>query len=341
MIIWIEQLYQESLQGKQQSTAALGFDGLMAGTAERAGYGLRASQADGLSAAEEKEIELYVAEGYREFLLAHEWGFTKPTATSVLWATTDGTATMSVSGTGNKTVTASADTFFPTMVGHTIVSTNGSYVIDNYSSATAVTVTTSASADDGEAFTITANGAYRLPDDFGGLLTDVYFQAGDGWWLPLAETGVTEVWEQQQITEGTGRPTMCAVEMLATSGATGQRADLLVWRIPDTDYNVKYQYQVLPDKLTGTDFPYGAARHAGTMQYACLAAMERSKFQLIDGPYQRQYDRLLRMSIRADNRGARAHSLGLLISAQPHGRFRGRRSYPLANRVSVGGEFFP
>lgn len=340
MIIWIDQLFQESVQGKQESSAALNFDNLMALVAERTGYGYRANQNAGLSADEETEISLYVEEGQRDFLLSYEWGFMKPVATSVLWATNAATTTMTAGGEGNATITASAATFFPTMVGHTIVSTNGSYVIDGYVSTTVVTVASDASADDGEAFQITADGHYRLPDDFGGLLGDVYFQANDGLWLPLANTGVAELLELLQVSSGTGRPTVCAVVPVNVAGTIGQRFDLAAWRIPDTNYTIRYQYQVLPDLLTANGYPYGGARHAETIKYACLAAMERSKHQLADGPNQRHYNRLLALSIKADQRGGRADSLGFLVDARP-GRWRRGNYAPLARSVTVGGTSFP
>jgi hypothetical protein len=340
MIIWIDRLYQSSIEGKVESTAALKSDNLMALVAERAGYGYRGDQAAGLSAAEETEIELYVAEGYREFLLAYDWSFTKPVATSVLWATTAATTTMAASGEGNKTITASAATFYPTMIGHTIVSTNGSYLIDGYVSSTVVIVTAGASADDGEAFQITANGNYRMPDDFGGLLSDVYFQAGDGRWQPLANTGVAELLELLQVSTGTGRPTVCAIEPAVVSGTIGQRFDLVAWRISDSDYTARYQYQVLPDKLIAGTYPYGGARHAETIKYACLAAMERGKHQLANGPSQVQYSRLLAMSIKADQRGARAQTLGFLVNARPS-RWRRGSHAPLAGTVTVGGISYP
>lgn len=339
MIIWIDQLFKTSLQGKVESSAALKFDDLMSIVAERAGYGYRRDQNAGLSAAEELEIELYVAEGQRDFLLSYDWGFMEPVATSVFWATTKSTTTMTVGGEGARTVTASVATFFPTMVGHTIVSTNGSYVIDGYASSTVVTVTTDASADTGLAFQITADGIYRLPDDFGGLIGDVYFQAADGLWKPLMSTGIAELLELFQNSTGTARPTVCAIESVNVTGEIGQRSNLWAWRIPDSDYTVRYQYQVLPDKLVASGYPYGGARHAETIKHACLAAMERGKFQLADGPYQRQYNRMLALSIKADQRGARAGSLGFLVNARPGG---GRGSFfPQARTVTVGGVKFP
>lgn len=341
MIIWIDQLFKSSLQGKVESSASLRFDDLTALVAERTGYGFRANQAAGLSADEETEVGLYVDEGQREFLLSYDWSFMQPVATSVLWGTTTATTTMTVDGEGNRTVTTSVATFFPTMVGHKIVSTNGSYEIDGYLSSTVVTVTTDASADTGLAFQITADGAYRLPDDFGGLIGDVFFQSGEGRWTPLALTGVAELLELFQVSTGTGRPTVCAIESVnvSASGGIGQRFNLLSWRVSDTDYTIRYQYQVLPDKLKASGYPYGGARHAETIKYACLAAMERSKFQLADGPLQRQYNRLLALSIKADQRGARAGSLGFMVNARPHRR-RGSY-YPLAGTVTVGGTKFP
>ena len=338
MLLKLDRLFQDSLKGKVESTSALKFDDLMALVAERASYGYRADQTAGLSADEEKEIQLYVEEGQRDFLISYDWGFMQPVATSVLWGTTPSATTMAVGGEDSRTITASVATFFPTMVGHAIVSTNGSYVIDGYSSSTVVTVETNASADTGLSFQITADGAYRLPDDFGGLIGDVYFQANDGLWQPLTNTGVAELLELFQVSTGTGRPSVCAIESINVSGTIGQRSDMMAWRIPDSDYTIRYQYQVLPDTLVAGGYPYGGARHAETIKYACLAAMERSKFQLADGPLQRYYDRLLALSIKADQRGARAGSLGFMVNARPNRR---GSYYPLARSVTVGGTKFP
>lgn len=340
MIIWIEQLFQGALQGRIESTAALGFGDLMAVVAERAGYGYRTTQAAGLSAEEEIEIGLYVAEGQRDLYLSYDWSFLKPVATSTLWATTTAATTMAVAGEDNATITASAATFYPTMIGHTIVSMNGSYVISGYMSPTVVTVATDASADDGEAFQITADGSYRLPDDFGGLLGDVFFQANEGRWIPLANTGVAELLGLLQVSTGTGRPTVCTVESIVTSGAIGQRSNLLVSRIPNSNYTVRYQYQVLSDELAAGGYPYGGARHAETLKYACFAALERGKWRIADGPDQRNYNRLLALSIRADQRGARAGTLGFLVNARPT-RWRRGSYYPQAGTVTVGGVAYP
>lgn len=327
-----------------ESTAALSYDDLMRVVSERAGYGFFATQGEGLTADQETEILTYVDEGYRTFLLAHEWSFTRPLTTSVLFATTDATTTMTVSGAGNTTITASAATFFPTMIGHTIVSTNASYVISAYTSSTVVTVTTDASADNGLAFQITANGSYRLPDDFGGLIGEVFYQQGDGRWIPIAQLGVAELVELLQITEGTGRPTSCAVDPqpLSTSETIGQRHDLLAWRIPDADYTIRYRYQVLPDKLVTTAYPYGGALHAETIKYACLSAMERTKFVTVNGPYDQQFQKLLVQSIKRDNRGARANSLGFMVNAR-RTRLGSRGTYflPFPNSITVEGQSFP
>lgn len=399
-----------------ESTSALKFDDLMAIVSERIGSGYRANQAAGLSADEETEIELYVAEGYAEFLLAYEWSFLKPTATSVLWATATGTlsssALLGASTTGaptydsdtlKSTVIADAAIFHANLIGKTLNFTVGgaftitdvdsttqlkvsgdassegaeaftitevykltasaaafyasmervsftfdagsAYTILSYVSTTVVYVSGDASGESGtDTFTVTADGSYPLPDDFGGLLGDVFFQADEGRWIPLANTGVAELLELLQVSTATGRPTICAVDPqtvpAAASDATGQRSNLLAWRIADADYTVRYQYQVLAPRLVANGYPYGGAGHAETLKYFCLAAMERSKFQLAEGPLWRQSQRLLALSIRADQRGTRARTLGFLVSARPRHRRRG--SYgPQAGTVTVGGVAYP
>jgi hypothetical protein len=329
-----------------ESTAALRHDDYMQLTAERIGYGLRKDQAAGLSADEESEVTLYVKEGYREFILAYEWSFMRPTNSSVLWPTTTGT----VSGTpskdnGTTSVTATANKFYPSMVGRTFTfDTSGTgYEIASYTSATDIKVTGDASGETADdTFTITADGFYAMPFDFGGLLGEVFFDYGDGRWLPLDQVGVAELLEQLMITTGTGRPTQCAINPhRVDSGDTrGQRHDLMAWRIPDAIYTVRYQYQVLPDVLVTNDYPYGGAMHAQTILYSCFAAAERGKQKLVNGPDQQYYDKLLRGSIKRDQRGTRADKLGFMVNAQVRGR-RHTQFLPFAQNITVGGESFP
>ena len=78
MIIWIDELYGSAIAGRVEVTSAFTYDNLMALVAERSGYGYRATEDEGLDAKELLEIDLYVQDGYREWLLSYVWSFLEP-----------------------------------------------------------------------------------------------------------------------------------------------------------------------------------------------------------------------------------------------------------------------
>ena len=128
--------------------------------------GRRSDVAAGLSTAQNSNVNAAVESGEARFAGAHDWGFLRPRLNLTLWPTVTGTAAAGLT----TTVTATTAKFHPSMVGHSIVFTAGStYTITAYTSSTVITVNTTAAADSSKAFTVTADGIYRLPDDYGGM----------------------------------------------------------------------------------------------------------------------------------------------------------------------------
>lgn len=115
------------------------------------------------------------------------WRWQYPKGTVVLWPDASGTASGVYDGTSETTITASAAAFYNSMEGHDLTIGGTAYEIASYSSSTVVTVTGDATATD-EAFTITATGAYTLPDDFSG---QVY---GEAIWTADTNEGVSPEW---------------------------------------------------------------------------------------------------------------------------------------------------
>jgi hypothetical protein len=319
-----------------ESTSALSQTEYMKITSEAAGYGYRATAGDGLTANEVTEITLYVDGGYRDFLNAYDWSFTRPLTTSVLWAAASGTT----SGAQTTTLTAAAATFFPTMIGATVTFTvsGSTFVISGYTSSTVVTLTSTAAAEgDAKAFTIATVGEYRLPDNFGGISGDIYYQSNDGRWMPILHVGLSEVMLLLQSTTGTSRPTHIAVSPLEIGTTTGQRFAFLAWRIPNADYTIRYRYQVLADSMGVGEFPYGGSQHAETLKFSCLAQMDRMKFGGSRG-FEGMYQKLLAQSIRRDRKFMAPGQVGFSNSGYGYGRYG---CVPRASNISVGGEFFP
>lgn len=241
---------------------------------------------------------------------------------------------------GLSQVTATVAKFFAEMEGATFTYDTSStgYTILSYQSTTVLYLEGTATGEtSGDTFTITATGSYRLPDNFGGLMGDVWFGLNVGSYRPLKNCGVAELMELLQATSSPSRPTKVAEEWLVL-GNTGQRANFLVWTIPDTNYPIKYQMMILPEALVLGNYPYGTAQHAETLKYACFAARELSKTHG-HGSDNTEFNRLLGFSVRRDRKHG-PRSLGILKNANPYYRGRDSRRYR-SNRVSYNGTFYP
>lgn len=275
-----------------EPTISLDYDDIAARVGDKIGIGRTSSNWD---TDETAVIDDCIQDGYRDFLTAHEWRFLKPIASVVCWASASGTMTV----VGQTTVRDLTNTpFYPTMVGQTIVSTNGSYVIDTYVSSGTVTVATDATADNGEAFTISPDGAYRLPDDFGGTEGDLTYNGTlSSIQLRITSESRIRAWLARSDSP-TGRPEWAALRPVTDDVSTAQRWDLVIYPLPDDDYTFDYQKIVNVNKLATTEYPLGGTRHATTVLHACLAAAERRLDDAVaveDGLYQRYLARSVKI----------------------------------------------
>lgn len=215
-------------------------------------------------------------EGYWEFLNAFPWSFLSPNASITLWPTTT-TGAVTVGGTGNKTLTVAAATFYPSMVGKAIVgnSTLTSYTIDSYVSALSVTVTASALGDAGATFTITADGTYALPAGFSGLIDRFTCNDRLGYG-PLDESTPEQIRWLRSNAETTGDPQMFAVVAHDFTNTTGQLFDLMTWPTPDTVRVLNYRYQLTPGEMTAdAEYPVGGPAFSMAILTAALMVAER------------------------------------------------------------------
>ena len=125
------------------------------------------------------------------------------------------------------------------------------------------------------------NNTIILPDDFGGVqgvVTVATVGSGTGlvWW-PLLTTNEAAIRLLfANFPNATGRPTQVAVSPLkGTTINQGQRYQMLCYPTPDQEYQIQFQYTILPDALTlNTPIPYGGAQHAETILESCLAVAE-------------------------------------------------------------------
>ncbi len=276
-------------------------------------------------------VKLYVNDGYRHFLMgldprtrtAYEWSFLSPAATITIWATASGT--MTVSGAGDTTVTDSTNSpFYASMVGHTITSTNASYTITAYTSSSVVTVSADASADTGNAFTITATGKYSLPSDFGAIVSLFAFDENTGSVFLYEEAPV----QIRKLIAGsgstTGTPSHFALQPRAYTTTDGQRWEIHVWRIPSSDFTMYYRYRTHPALMTADAvFPVGGLHHTQTVLQCAIAAAEL-----------RERDGEAAQAARRDELLAASIDLDARLKAHIHGSM-GAESQPARIRTGV------
>lgn len=154
-----------------------------------------------------------------------------------------------------------------------------------------------------------------LPDDFGGLEGPITLISSSGIiWGPVQIFNPGQVDEKYGVMPTTsGRPRMASVQWnKGTTQVAGQRAQLYLWPLADTLYNLRLQYYVLPDYLTG-NAPYalGGMAHVETILESCLAVAEErlDDFPEGTGPHGVAFQNRLLASISVDRR-SKAQTLG-------------------------------
>lgn len=247
----------------------------------------------GASSAQKAEALRILNVGYRRFLRGgyltqdgpqiHRWSFLEAATTLNLWDTTTGITLTGVKSNGTSVVTAATGTtpFVESMIGHNIdftVST-ASLPIATYTSTSVVVVTGDADAEDVTAFTITNDGWYWLPNDFGGFVNPPEYAYGTTTNPDLTRCSPEEIrryWKSQSTTD-TGQPAYYAVEPKTFVAATGQRWRLLVSpKLLDADYVLHFRYRIVGAALTDstTVYPMGGAEYEEVVLQAGRAAAE-------------------------------------------------------------------
>ncbi|MBE7558232.1 hypothetical protein HS125_04530 [bacterium] len=133
-------------------------------------------------------------------------------------------------------------------------------------------------------FSLSADGVYRLPTGFGGMVGEVTIESEMGWpevWV----VGEPQIRNLRRIDDSPGRPRYCAVRpcsLGASAGTTVQRFELLVCPVPDLTYVLSFPYSIVPPELTEeAPYPLGDPFHGETVMESCLAAAE---IQITDRP---------------------------------------------------------
>lgn len=118
--------------------------------------------------------------------------------------------------------------------------------------------------------------AYEMPADFGvppAMLN--YAPETSVMYRPIPVTTPEEVERRLQLTSNTGRPTVAAFRVKASTETAGTRYELLLHPCPGEEHQINFHYGISPDQLgSETALPLGGQPHAQTVLEACLAEAE-------------------------------------------------------------------
>lgn len=302
-----------------ESTLALSFTQLRQQIGQEMGFTADSANWDAATAA---AIDFCVASGLRQFYFppplrpnapSHRWSFLRPITTLVAWATLAATAANTIREnishvSGSTTLDSLLPTFFPTMVGFpiTLADGSGSFTITSYVSSTRVVVAGDVpSPTTPRQFTMTANGNYPLPDEFAALDGELTIETPALSDIPCTLTSESVIRARRASVRSTGQPTEAAIAPLAipaavTPTAVGQRFQIQLAPIPNTNYTLRYRFQVLPDAINANNLhAYGGAAHAETILASCLDAAGR-KFNQRQDTYAARWLERLAASISQD-----------------------------------------
>lgn len=264
------------------------------------------------------EAKRIVNEGIQMFIGASPkggWRWMKPTADIVIWGTiaTDSDNKISSEGydpqTDKTTLTVGSDSFYASMEEKSIVLTGvDTFTIADYVSATKIKVRGDATGagSSGVTWSMTADGNYTLPKNFGGMYEGRITYEEDtnqGVGIDWASEAMIRQW-RENVSDETGDPYLAAIRIM-DSGQPRRRWELMVYPQPDEILTVQFPYNVYFDELVDLDDVSPAPFfHDHAVRYACRAVAEMEQLDA-PGPSMQYFQNVaLPQSHEADARSA-------------------------------------
>ena len=238
---------------------------------------------------------------------SHVWSFLRPLRTITVWPTVTGT----IDSADATTITATAASFYDSMVGKTISCDDGDdYTITSVTSTTVVVVDGNPSAETGD-FTITADGDYRLPDDFADVVGDLVFAVGANRYHTIRHRSLGQVLQRRasHSSSWNEQPEWFAIRPETFVEGTGQRHALMLQAIPDTTYVLSYKSAVEPDLVSASSYVRGGTPHVQTAIEAILAEAENVLGDEL-GVHEARFMERLATSVSFDRQGNAPDTFG-------------------------------
>ncbi len=150
-----------------------------------------------------------------------------------------------------------------------------------------------------------------LPADFGNMRWPIFYAPGVSR-TKINSTSEAAILMARSASSTSGRPLWAVVVPKQGVGATAQRWKLQIHPPADAVYTLHIAYSIQPAPMSvSAPYPICGGQFGQILLESCLAAAERDKLKIIDGPHQVAYNRLLRAAIQLDKRQD-AESLGFM-----------------------------
>jgi hypothetical protein len=152
---------------------------------------------------------------------------------------------------------------------------------------------------------------YDLPDDFSRIKGRIFYSTSEASpSIPVMPYGVVMGYRTNSGAQ-TGKPSVAAVTWKESDGTTGQRLSIMFHPVPDSAYDVSFQYEALAGKLTdAAPYPLGGMKHSETIISSCLSIAERRLNNEV-GPQWDIFTKNLATSVARD-RNTVAQNLGMM-----------------------------
>ena len=306
------------------------------------------------AAAQVTEIDRILQSGVRRVYYpigahaGYEWSFLRPTSIFYLGAIgTDGTIASSTtfdSATYTDWVAQGITTDDTLTISD---STDDDATVGDYAITTVavgdITLTTSPAATaTGVTFLLKRSPAdYDLPDDFGRLIGDMHYSADEA--RPaIVQIDVGKILQMRARYDQAGAPYFCAVRPKSSTGASGQRQEIIFYPKSDSAYTLSYNYEAYSGELTDSlPYPLGGMQMSELYIESCLSVAEQRVNDEI-GLHTQVYQAFLSDAIARDGKKG-AHFYGDMGGAERDfgrsmvARRRGRELFGDSYSISYNG----
>jgi len=241
----------------------------------------------------------------------HKWSFLEPVTTLTINPSYD-TGTISITQ-GAATLTLSVAGTFPSWVdSDSEILYDGTYYAiltrDGDNQLTMAANWVPDTLTDETDWTLVRR-VYALPDDFGYIIGPFTYPENVRH-MPIDIIGESQLRSMQNSAYTSGYPAYAAVRPKSSTGAAGQRFELIVWPASSISAILRYKYAVLPDNLVAStkEYPLGGMAHSETILQSVLSIVEE-RFLGGRGEHYARFLECLASSIAYDLQQAPEHLL--------------------------------